>query len=178
MANYLDFDYSSCLDEHDNKISQWGQPNPCVPYPSTVNPYNITKLTDFKMSMLQEIITNDYFGINLAMCYYASHLLPESFVAIDSVIDNPSMLDLAVLTLHDFTTKALPATINGSSPRAVSDWWWDNVANDRIGTATFLNATKYQCTGAICHSLSGIGDPDITGIGVSFIQIICVRPLC
>ena len=168
MANYTSaaLNFSSCLSQHNYKISAWGEPNPCVPYPSSFNPYHINNLSDFKMSMLQEIISNDYFGTNLALCYYVARILPPTFVAIDTVTKDPSKLDVGVLTLQNLTMRTVPSPYNESSPRAVSDWWWDNVANDFAGTRSFLDATKTECTAAICHSLTAVGDPDITGIGV------------
>src|SRR5437763_885207 len=114
MANYSRLNFSSCLEQHHNYISSWGTPNPCVPPPSSFNPYNITNLADFKISMLQEIISNTYFGLNLAICSYAAKILPPTFVGINNVSRNPQHLDIAALTLQNLTQKTLPYPLNES----------------------------------------------------------------
>lgn len=168
MSLYAAYDFSSCLAQHGNPKSAWGQSNQCVPDPSSLNPYNITSLGDFNMSMLEDILTNTNFGINLGLCHDFANILPSAFPAISRIIRNPKSLNLAVLALQNLTQRTVPSPYNASGPANVTSWWFTNVEDDTQGSTNFLNASVKTCTRIICKDRSAAGDPDITGIGVRF----------
>jgi len=173
MANYSALDFSPCIDRLHPEIPDPGQPNPCVPWPSSFNPYKVNHIQDFKMSMLQEIITNRFFGIELNLCYAAASLLPNTFIAITNVTNTPQYLNLPVLDLWRMAQHTMPATINNTiTPVDVIAWWWNSTVNDTEATSRFLRAVEDDCRFAICDSFVAIGDPDITGIGVGPYQVL------
>lgn len=168
--NYSSYDFSACLATVSRNVTAPGERNPCVPPPSSLNPYNVTGLPDFKIDMLREILDNPFFGRNIGACYYAAMLMPPTFIAIDSAMSDPRKLDMPMLRLHEFTRMAFPAPINESSPGQVVGWWWDSVVNQKDATENFISAIRDNCTYAICHTRGGIGDSDITGIGVCYMN--------
>jgi hypothetical protein len=167
MANYSSWDsqFENCPKKHNKQ-----QSDSCIPYPSTLSPYNITSLADFKIGMLGEIISNSFFGHQLGVCSDAVKILPPTFVEINTAIADPHQLNPPILSLHTFASKTFPfkpSKLNESSPAQIATWWWNNVENDTAGSSNFIATIENQCTLEFCNSIPSYGDPDISGIGVS-----------
>jgi hypothetical protein len=165
--NYQSLDFSSCLDRLTVLTPNVSEPNACVPWPSSFNPYNVTTLPGFTLEMLSEILSNPAFGHDANLCFSVVQLLPKNFPGIRSVIEDPRTLNLPVLSLHLLGQHTLPDPVNRTTdPIEILDWWWGNVVNNTGRTSDFLRNVTQSCTFAICRTIGDIGDKDIIGIGM------------
>jgi hypothetical protein len=166
MSNYssLNPKFKSCLAQQGTSVSK------CIPLPSSLNPYNVTTLSDMKMAMLEEVITNDFFQYNeLGVCQAAANLLPTYFTAINITTTSPELLDLGSLSLRVFSQLTFPGSpvrLNETDPGQLMQWWWENVVNDTDGTKSLLQVIPSNCLNTICRNIPEVGDADITGVGV------------
>jgi hypothetical protein len=170
MANYSSWD-----NQFQNCLKRNNPADVCIPFPSSFNPYNVTILADFNISMLVEILSNSLFGDKLGICDEAVQLLPQSFLVINSTIANPRHLNVPILFLQNLTNLTFPfepARLNESNPAQITTWWWNIVENDTIGASNFIATIADNCTNAFCTSIPYYGDPDISGIGVSILDTV------
>ncbi|KAF2104090.1 hypothetical protein NA57DRAFT_50937 [Rhizodiscina lignyota] len=139
----------------------------CIPPPSSFNPYNVSNITDFKIEMLQEIVSNPAFGIGFGICDYAGDILPKTFQEINDAWADPWHLNVGSLSLQALTNRTFPYPLNESTKDQAVGWWWNGVNNSFAGVQDFISAVEDDCRELICHtSRSSIGDPDISGIGM------------
>lgn len=161
------YNFSACISQASEPKVPWPNTNPCVPEPSSLNPYNITSLASFTPRMLREILTNRFFGVDLDLCQGLADVLPSDFPSINRVLERPGTLDLRVAALRNLTRRTVPSPYNESGPASVTAWWFDHAASDEAEMSDFLETSKDACLKQICKSWDLSADADITGIGVS-----------
>lgn len=168
--SYSSYNPSACLTENGlvgNNTAQL-QPNPCDP--SSLNPYNVTSLGAFNMSMLREIFNNDRLATGLGLCTSLANILPRYFPDINRVASKPATLNVPALHMQTLIRRTVPSPYSGSSPGDATAWWYGNAENDEAGTKDLLQVSIHMCIRTICKARNFAGDADITGIGVSCAQ--------
>ncbi|KAK3367700.1 hypothetical protein B0H63DRAFT_489645 [Podospora didyma] len=148
-----------------------------------LNPHNVTKLADLRISYLTELLLN--YGNNVTRdgsgCLAASSILPLSNLTILHIVEpgvnakdmnltvnlNPASLDVGLLDLKRFASQIFPSPINGSRVGDIAEWWTNATTNDAESAQNFLGAVVNMCGGTYCRSgYINIGNPDIVGIGM------------
>jgi hypothetical protein len=129
--------------------------------PSSFNPYNVTRLAEFNISMVE--IDGDPL---LLTCAYGSEFLSKAATADSSEIDimNPLEVNVGLTSLIDFLRYELPSPLNESSVGQLADWWNDSVYNNTNGTSEFLHTIASVCRPQVCAQAGFVGG--IAGIGV------------
>lgn len=149
---------------------------------------NITELAGLNISAVKDFLLA--WGTNLTLadgttpCEWASDLLPLTnlsslgILAVNNKLRNgavevtadPADVDIGFLTLQSFARAIFPAPLNGSSAGDMVTWWRDALTSNQGNTKDFLSAVVNTCATTYCqHGNITIGNPDIVGIGVSFI---------
>jgi hypothetical protein len=126
MSHYSTWDneVENCLRKYDK------HPDLCIPPPSSFNLYNVTSLANFKIRMLEEIISNSFFGHKLGVCHDAVNILPPTIVHINTNIADPRQLNRSIPSLPNLASRTFPFEpfgLNGSSPAQIATWWWNSV---------------------------------------------------
>lgn len=138
--------------------------------PSMPNPFNVTSLADLSVSYFTTLLSeqNTTANYNRVVCPIASHLLPLANLSlIDTVISDPTRLDVGLLDLVAFARAAFPYPTNDSGAGEIVTWWVNATINDPLSASSFIRTIVDDCAWSFCQSIYiSIGNPDIVGIGM------------